>query len=121
MLPHGHVRQVACGSAISQFRSATGRFGSGVSREIGGPDDDLVPEAVFGLDFLRYSFSPTTYRYVSYGTYWFYIMSFVASFLLFLSTITAFLADRLLSELFYLFLLFFVALGTSIAMQRTKA
>ncbi len=30
-----------------------GRFGSGFSREIGGPDDSYVPEAVFGLDFER--------------------------------------------------------------------
>ncbi|MCA9246798.1 MAG: DUF481 domain-containing protein, partial [Planctomycetales bacterium] len=29
----------------------TGRFGSGVSHEINGVDDDYVPEAVFGLDF----------------------------------------------------------------------
>lgn len=28
-----------------------GRFGSGFSREIGGPDDSIVPEAVFGLDY----------------------------------------------------------------------
>ncbi len=28
-----------------------GRFGSGVSREIGGPDDSYVPEASFGGDF----------------------------------------------------------------------
>lgn len=28
-----------------------GRFGSGFSREIGGPDDSYVPEAVFGLEF----------------------------------------------------------------------
>jgi len=28
----------------------TGRFGPGVSQEIGGPDDSLVPEAVFGLE-----------------------------------------------------------------------
>lgn len=27
------------------------RFGSGVSREVGGPDNDVVPEAVFGMDF----------------------------------------------------------------------
>jgi putative salt-induced outer membrane protein YdiY len=28
-----------------------GRFGGGTSREIGGPDDEFLPEAVFGLDF----------------------------------------------------------------------
>lgn len=28
-----------------------GRFGSGVSHEIGGPDDSYRPEAVFGIDF----------------------------------------------------------------------
>ncbi len=28
-----------------------GRVGSGVSREVGGPDDRYVPEAVFGLDY----------------------------------------------------------------------
>lgn len=27
------------------------RFGSGVSQEVGGPDDELVPEAAFGIDF----------------------------------------------------------------------
>jgi putative salt-induced outer membrane protein YdiY len=31
--------------------SLLGRFGGGWSREIGGPDDDYVPEAVFGMDF----------------------------------------------------------------------
>ncbi|HUT13233.1 MAG TPA: DUF481 domain-containing protein [Thermoguttaceae bacterium] len=30
-----------------------GRVGSGFSREIGGPDDNYVPEAVFGLDYER--------------------------------------------------------------------
>jgi putative salt-induced outer membrane protein YdiY len=30
-----------------------GRCGGGWSREIGGPDDEYVPEAVFGLDFER--------------------------------------------------------------------
>ncbi len=29
----------------------TGRVGGGFSREVGGPDDTYVPEAVFGLDF----------------------------------------------------------------------
>lgn len=29
------------------------RFGSGVSRELGGPDDRYVPEAVYGLEFDR--------------------------------------------------------------------
>jgi hypothetical protein len=29
------------------------RFGSGVSREYGGPDDDYVPEAIYGLEFDR--------------------------------------------------------------------
>ena len=28
-----------------------GRFGAGVSKEVNGPDDRIVPEAVFGLDF----------------------------------------------------------------------
>lgn len=28
-----------------------GRFGAGASQEIGGPDNDVVPEAVFGFDF----------------------------------------------------------------------
>ena len=32
----------------TQFRP---RFGAGVSREIGGPDDEVIPEAVFGFDF----------------------------------------------------------------------
>ena len=30
-----------------------GRIGAGVSREYGGPNDDYVPEATFGLDFER--------------------------------------------------------------------
>ncbi len=29
----------------------TGRFGAGISREIGGPDDRYVPEALFGMDY----------------------------------------------------------------------
>lgn len=29
----------------------TGRFGGGTSREFGGPNEEFVPEAVFGLDF----------------------------------------------------------------------
>ena len=28
-----------------------GRFGAGASREFGGPDDELTPEAVFGGDY----------------------------------------------------------------------
>lgn len=35
---------------ITQFR---GRFGSGVSREFGGIDEDWKPEAVFGIDYAR--------------------------------------------------------------------
>ena len=35
---------------ITQFR---GRFGSGVSREFGGVDEDWKPEAVFGIDYAR--------------------------------------------------------------------
>lgn len=31
----------------------TGRLGGGVSREIGGPDDRNIPEAVYGIDFER--------------------------------------------------------------------
>ncbi|MEO8272106.1 MAG: DUF481 domain-containing protein, partial [Aureliella sp.] len=31
--------------------SLTGRFGAGVSREFGGPDDRWVPEALFGADY----------------------------------------------------------------------
>lgn len=30
-----------------------GRFGAGASREIGGPDNDWVPEAVLGMDYKR--------------------------------------------------------------------
>jgi putative salt-induced outer membrane protein YdiY len=30
--------------------SLTGRFGGGTTREIGGPDDKFIPEAVFGLE-----------------------------------------------------------------------
>jgi putative salt-induced outer membrane protein YdiY len=33
--------------------SFLGRLGGGWSREIGGPDDDYVPEAAFGMDFER--------------------------------------------------------------------
>ncbi len=35
------------------FLKAGIRFGSGVSREFGGPDDRYVPEAVFGFDYER--------------------------------------------------------------------
>ena len=35
----------------TESTTLAGDFGSGVSREIGGPDDSYVPEAVFGLDF----------------------------------------------------------------------
>lgn len=35
----------------SETTSFGGRFGSGFSHEIGGPEDTYVPEAVFGLDF----------------------------------------------------------------------
>lgn len=37
----------------SEVTSLKGRFGSGFSREFGGPDDSYVPEAVFGLEFER--------------------------------------------------------------------
>jgi len=37
-------------SEISTFK---GRIGAGTSREIGGPDDEWVPEAVLGLDYRR--------------------------------------------------------------------
>jgi hypothetical protein len=40
------------------------RFGSGVSREVGGPDDDYVPEAVYGLEIDR----KITKRQKFYGT-----------------------------------------------------
>ena len=36
-----------------KITSLKGRFGGGFSREIGGPDDDIVPEGAFGLDFER--------------------------------------------------------------------
>lgn len=35
----------------TDMTSLTGRAGGGTSREIGGPDDEFIPEAVFGLDF----------------------------------------------------------------------
>lgn len=34
----------------TETTNLTGRFGGGTSREIGGPDDKFIPEAVFGLD-----------------------------------------------------------------------
>lgn len=37
----------------SERTSFLGRAGSGWSREVGGPDDQYVPEAVFGADFHR--------------------------------------------------------------------
>ena len=37
----------------SDAASLKGRFGAGASREIGGPDDSYVPEAVFGLAYER--------------------------------------------------------------------
>jgi putative salt-induced outer membrane protein YdiY len=40
------------------------RFGSGVSREVGGPDDEYIPEAVYGLEFDR----RITSRQKIYGT-----------------------------------------------------
>lgn len=36
--------------------SLVGRFGAGFSREVGGPDDRWVPEALFGLDY-KHSFT----------------------------------------------------------------
>ena len=37
----------------SDDRKFTGRFGAGVSREFGGPDNRWIPEAVFGADWKR--------------------------------------------------------------------
>lgn len=37
----------------SEVSTLKGRFGAGASREIGGPDNDWVPEAVLGLDYKR--------------------------------------------------------------------
>jgi len=37
----------------NDISTLTGRFGAGVSREIGGPDNRFVPEAVFGLEYER--------------------------------------------------------------------
>lgn len=34
----------------NDITSLTGRFGGGTTREIGGPDDEFIPEAVFGLE-----------------------------------------------------------------------
>ena len=73
---------------------------------------------VFSIDYLRFLLFPTTYRYVSYETYALYIVSFVASFIIFIDQITIFINDRLHVELTYLFILFFAALGSSLAMRR---
>lgn len=35
----------------NDWTELTGRFGSGASREFGGPNDDWVPEAQFGIDY----------------------------------------------------------------------
>lgn len=35
----------------SDSTNLTGRFGGGTSREFGGPNEEFVPEAVFGVDF----------------------------------------------------------------------
>ena len=37
----------------SDDKKLTGRFGAGVSREFGGPDNRWIPEAVFGADWKR--------------------------------------------------------------------
>lgn len=37
----------------SDVSTLKGRFGAGASREIGGPDNDWIPEAVLGLDYKR--------------------------------------------------------------------
>lgn len=42
-----------------------GRFGSGASREFGGPDDDWVPEALFGWEFSQ-RISPTQKYYAKF-------------------------------------------------------
>ena len=34
----------------NDITSLIGRFGGGTTREIGGPDDKFIPEAVFGLE-----------------------------------------------------------------------
>ena len=39
--------------ADSDEKKLTGRFGAGVSREFGGPDNRWIPEAVFGADWKR--------------------------------------------------------------------
>ena len=39
--------------ADSDERKLAGRFGAGVSREFGGPDNRWIPEAVFGADWKR--------------------------------------------------------------------
>lgn len=51
-----------------------GRFGGGVSHELGGPDDSYVPEAVYGLDFelritARQKISVETNYYPSWEDY----------------------------------------------------
>ncbi len=73
---------------------------------------------IFGLDYLRYLLFPATYRYVSYETYILYIIGVVATFVVFIDEISLFIGDRLHVELIYLFILFFTALGCSIAMKR---
>ena len=70
------------------------------------------------LDYVRYALSSSTYQYVSRETYLLYILAVMASLLLFLDEITAFIGQRFHVELFYLLLLFFVALFGSIAMKR---
>lgn len=47
------VSNIGVGYQFIETKHTTlaGRFGSGFSREIGGPDNSLVPEAVFGMDY----------------------------------------------------------------------
>jgi putative salt-induced outer membrane protein YdiY len=48
-----------------------GRFGAGASREFGGPDDDWVPEALFGGEFSRQIFaSQKVYAKLDYFPEW---------------------------------------------------
>lgn len=45
---HGGVSYLFIKTDITSFK---GRVGAGASREFGGPNDDYMPEAVFGFDF----------------------------------------------------------------------
>ena len=75
---------------------------------------------IFSIDYLRYWLKPASYRYVSYETYGLYVLGLIATLGLFLDEIIQFSDESFPVELFYLTLLFLVALVCSILLHRQE-